>query len=140
MMSTAVWSRSMVLRSAMRLLLPTRRPRDALTVPHPPPGGRQREARAPRRAAVGPRPQAMLLGEPWREDTRTVDGSTREKWACMAGVTCHGRGAYATGIKREGRYSRQPEEYLGIAGSTRWHGLRHVLLSVEERPCLLYWR
>ena len=55
-------------------------------------------------------------------------------------VTCHGRGAYATGIKREGRYSRKHEEHLGIAGSTRWHDLMHVLLSVEERQFLPYGR
>jgi len=27
----------------------------------------------------------MLLGKPWCEDTRTVDGSTREKWAHPVG-------------------------------------------------------
>jgi hypothetical protein len=53
-------------------------------------------------------------------------------------VTCHGRGAYATGIKHEGRYSRQYEDHLGITGSTHWHDLMHGLLSVEERQCLPY--
>src|ERR671930_423488 len=81
MMSTAVWSRSMVLRSAIRLLLPVRRSRDVCSVPYPPPEGRRLDARSPPRASVGPRPHALLLGEPWREDTRTVAGRTREKWA-----------------------------------------------------------
>src|SRR5919198_4243498 len=81
MMSTAVWSRSMVLRSAIRLLLPARRSCDVFAIPYHPLEGRRLDARSPPRASVGPRPHDLLLGEPWREDTRTVDGRTREKWA-----------------------------------------------------------
>src|SRR5215471_562526 len=106
MMSTAVWSRSMVLRSAIRLLLPVRRSRDVCSVPYHPPEGRRLDARAPPRALVGPRPHAMLLGEPYREDTRTVDSSTREEWAhgavpllaCHARVTDHTQPSSQSGV------------------------------------------
>src|SRR5574341_2365034 len=58
MMSTAVWSQSMVLRSALHLLLPARRPRHALTLPHPPPGGdnAMREPRCGPRWDLAPMP------------------------------------------------------------------------------------
>src|SRR5262245_30795854 len=71
MMSTAVWSRSMLLRSAIHLLLPARRPRDALTVPHHPLGSRRLdlEAHAPLRDTVVPRP----YGAPWHPLPRRRD-------------------------------------------------------------------
>src|SRR2546426_2623035 len=64
MISTAVWSRSMVLRSAICLLLSARRPRDALTVPHHPPRGRRPVARAPLRQRWSLTPLG-LLGHRW---------------------------------------------------------------------------
>src|SRR5262249_57913091 len=95
MMSTAVWSRSMVLRSAMRLLLPARRPRDALTVLHLPLGPTTRGAR-PAAGLGGTSPPCHAAGGTLARGYANGRRQHKGEVGPPGRVRCPGAGAHTT--------------------------------------------